>query len=256
MKLKPQEIKAFLDEKVERFNRRDFIKDDPIQIPHRFTFKEDIEISAFLAATIAWGQRVTIINNANRLIEWMDNAPSDFIRNHSPQDRQVFSSFVHRTFNGDDAQFFLASLQNIYLYHDGLESVFSKGLKKSDVGAAIGQFRDVFFELEHLSRTQKHVSNPSKGSSAKRLNMFLRWMVRQDKNRVDFGLWKSISPGKLMLPLDIHTGNVSRKLGILERKQNDWKAVEEVTNALVKMDPEDPIKYDFALFGLGAIEGF
>jgi len=256
MKWKKAELKSFLDEKVEQYNAPSFIPHDPIQIPHRFSLSEDIEIASFLTATIAWGQRVTIINNANRLMAWMDESPADFILHHKPIERSPFDQFVHRTFNGDDAVFFLASLQNIYKNHGGLRQVFVDGFKKGDAGVAISHFREVFFGVDHLKRSQKHVSNPAKGSSAKRLNMFLRWMVRKDTKGVDFGLWNKIPTSKLMLPLDVHTGNVSRKLGLLKRKQSDWKSVEELTANLRKFDAEDPIKYDFALFGLGAMEKF
>ncbi|PCH70067.1 MAG: TIGR02757 family protein [Bacteroidales bacterium] len=251
------ELKDFLDEKYDLYNRESFITTDPIQIPRSFSKKEDVEIAGFLSASIAWGQRPTIIRNAKWLVERMDQQPHDFILNASNSDFDVFKQFKHRTFNGDDCIFFLKSLQNIYQNHDGLENVFAKGLlETSTIKGALAYFRVVFFEAEHLDRSQKHISNVLKKSAAKRLNMYLRWMVRKDNRGVDFGLWSKISPAKLYLPLDVHTGNVGRKLGLLSRKQNDWPAVEEITENLRKFDPADPIKYDYALFGLGAFEKF
>jgi len=247
-----KEIKNLLDEKFELYHRPNFIQDDPIQIPHRFSKKEDIEISGFLVATIAWGQRKTIINNANKLMELMDNAPHDFIINHKPKDLKRFQGFVHRTFNEADIQFFISSLRNIYNTHDGLEEVFA--LNRKDMRMSISHFKKVFFEVEHLTRTQKHVSDPLKGSAAKRINMYLRWMIRNSSEGIDFGIWKTITPSALFLPLDVHTGNVSRKLGLTSRKQNNWITVNEITEKLRVFCPEDPIKYDFSLFGLGVYE--
>lgn len=252
-----KEIKNFLDEKAEKYNHPDFIQTDPIQIPHQFSQKEDIEISAFFAATIAWGQRVTIINNMQKLIALMDHAPYEFVMNYSKKDLDRFTYFKHRTFNGEDCKFFIQSIRNIYKNHGGLGELFQNiYAKEKRVDQTIVQFREKFFEIEYPDRTQKHVSNILKGSSAKRLNMFLRWLARKDHNGVDFGIWNRISMSDLFLPLDVHTGNVARKLGLLKRKQNDWKAVLEITNMLRKFDPKDPIKYDFALFGLGAFEKF
>ena len=247
------ELKEFLDKKVDQYNTKDFIESDPISIPHLFSKKEDIEIMGFLMSTLAWGQRKTIINNGKKLIQFMDNTPFDFIINHKAKDLKPFLDFKHRTFNGDDCIFFLQSLQNLYKNENGLEGAFSIGNSNKE---RISNFKSEFFKIEHLKRTEKHVSNPMKGSSAKRLNMYLRWMVRKDNNGVDFGIWNTIKPSELLMPLDVHTGNVSRKLGILNRKQNDWKAVEEMTCSLVELDPNDPIKYDFALFGLGVFEGY
>lgn len=252
--MNPQELKSFLDEKYDQYNRPSFIETDPISIPHGFTKKEDIEIIGLLTATIAWGQRVTIIRNAQRLAELMDGAPHDFVLNHEGADLTRFGNFVHRTFNGVDCKYFIRSIKNIYKKHGGLEQVFSTNFESSF--HAIGDFRRVFFELKHEERTEKHVSNPEKGASAKRLNMYLRWMVRQDNRGVDFGLWSDIPMSKLSCPLDVHTGNIARKLGILERTQNDWQAVEELDEVLRTFDPNDPVKYDFALFGLGAFESF
>ena len=250
------ELKDFLNSKVEQYNKPKFIESDPIQIPHEFTRKEDIEIAAFLTATIAWGNTKSIINNAKRLMELLDKSPYDFIMNHEETDLDTLQPFVHRTFNGDDAIQFIKCLQNIYLNHNGLEAVFAKHEESLSLQNAISQFKSVFFEIEHLPRTQKHISDPLKNSAAKRINMFLRWMVRTDNSGVDFGIWKSLSPSQLSCPLDVHSGNVARKLGLLNRSQNDGKALSELDSALRKLDPNDPVKYDFALFGLGVFEGF
>ena len=250
------EIKSFLDSRVIQYNRPDFIDTDPIQIPHHFTRKEDIEIAGFLAATIAWGQRVSIIRNGKRLIEMMDNSPYEFITEADENNLLIVSDFVHRTFNGNDCLFFLKSLKNIYQNHGGLEEVFTTGYQSDKkVFSSLEYFREVFLSIPHDNHVTKHISDVSANSSAKRLNMFLRWMVRSDENEVDFGLWKNIPASALMLPLDVHTGDVARAYGLLNRKQNDWKAVEEITNVLREFDPIDPIKYDFALFGIGAFEG-
>lgn len=250
------ELEQFLNEKVIQYNQPRFIESDPIQIPHQFSKKEDIEIAGFLTATIAWGKRPMIIKNANKMMEIMGNSPYDFIINHKKKDLEDIQNFVHRTFNILDFQFFIKSLKNIYLNHDGLESVFAKHIQDNTMQNSIHQFKKVFFEIEHPSRTTKHVSDPIKGSAAKRINMYLRWMVRQDNTGVDFGIWKSISPAVLSCPLDVHSGNVARKLGLLTRKQNDWKALSELDTNLRKLDSKDPTKYDFALFGLGVFEGF
>ncbi|MDF2436341.1 MAG: hypothetical protein K0Q95_717 [Bacteroidota bacterium] len=255
MKLSKKELKEFLDEKVLKYNQPHFIESDPLSIPRQFTKKEDIEIAGFLAATIAWGQRVTIINNANKLMNLMDHSPYEFVMKAKEKDLKKFEGFVHRTFNGTDAIFFIRSLQNIYKNHGGLEKAFSTKKKEDVLLNSIDNFRELFFSIPHPQRTKKHVSNPVDNSSAKRLCMYLRWMARKDKCAVDFGIWK-LSPAHLMCPLDVHSGNVARKLGILKRTQNDWKAVEELTAELRKMDPNDPVKYDFALFGLGVFEKF
>ncbi len=252
--MKHAELKELLDAKYLQYARPDFIDSDPIQIPQAFSRKEDIEISGFIAATIAWGQRKTIIANAKKFMEHMDNAPYEFITQHEPSDRLRLKDFVHRTFSGIDAMYFLEALQHLYLHEDGLEGAF---IKKEGIPARerIVHFHHSFFTLEHLSRTRKHVSNPEKGSSAKRLNMFLRWMVRPAREQVDFGIWKHMTPAELMMPLDIHTGTVARRLGLLQRKQNDWKTVEELTQRLRTFDTTDPVKYDYALFGIGVFEG-
>ncbi|MEZ4811044.1 MAG: TIGR02757 family protein [Allomuricauda sp.] len=250
------ELKDFLDEKVAQYNHPRFLEDDPIQIPHRFTKKEDIEISGFLTATIAWGNRKSIINNASRLMELLDNAPHDFVVHHTDPDLEKLTPFVHRTFNGVDLEYFVKSLKNIYLRHDGLEAIFAKHQQIDSLQPAISQFKKIFFELPHQTRTAKHVSDPGQGSAAKRINMFLRWMVRNNGTGVDFGIWKKLEPAQLSCPLDVHSGNVARKLGLLKRKQNDAKALLELDANLRTLDPLDPVKYDFALFGLGAFEKF
>jgi uncharacterized protein (TIGR02757 family) len=247
-----EEIREFLEEQVAVFNVREFIPDDPVSIPHSFSAKEDIEISGFLAATIAWGQRPVILRNANRLMERMDFAPSDFVRNHSPAQRKKLSDFVHRTFNGTDLQYFLKAMQQIYRHHQGLEGSFMQALNAcTDFPSAIHTWRSLFFSFGAPQRTSKHFADPLRNSSAKRICMFLRWMVRKDQNGVDFGIWKDISPAVLHAPLDLHSGLIARELGLLNRNQNDWKAVLELTANLRILDPADPVKYDFALFGLG-----
>lgn len=251
-----KELKEFLDEKVELYNHPNFIDSDPIQIPHLYTLKEDIEIAGFLAATIAWGNRKMIINNAKRMMDLMGNSPCDFVISHNGNDLQRLETFVHRTFNGQDFIGFIKSLQNIYLNHGGLESIFTLHQEKDSMQNAISKFKTIFFEIEHLNRTEKHISDPNKNSSSKRLNMWLRWNCRQDNKGVDLGIWKSISPSQLSCPLDVHSGNVARKLGLLTRKQNDAKALAELDQNLRALDPNDPVKYDFALFGLGVFEGF
>ncbi len=257
MPLNKEQLKEFLDSKYDTYNRALFIESDPISIPHQFTKKGDIEIAAFLAATIAWGQRTTIIKNANKLMKLMDNSPYDFVLNAKTKDLKVFDNFVHRTFNEVDISFFIKSLQNIYKNHGGLQKKFSTKTTEDQCKNSIMNFRNLFFSIPHPYRTSKHVSNPSQNSSAKRLCMFLRWMVRNDKRGVDFGIWQNtFSASELMCPLDVHSGNVARKLGLLMRTQNDWKAVEELTYNLRKLDSKDPVKYDFALFGLGAFEKF
>lgn len=254
MNLNKHEIFELLEDKHDKFNRVSFIESDPISIPHLFSKKEDIEIAGFLAATISWGQRVTIIKNANKLVELMDLTPFDFVMNHSENDLKRLENFKHRTFNTIDVSFFITSLKNIYLNNGGLEEVFSK--YPTDMQKSIYHFREVFFEINHPERTKKHVSDSMNNSAAKRINMYLRWMVRNDNRKVDFGIWKKIEPKYLMCPLDVHSGNVARKLGLLSRTQNDWKATLELTENLRKFDKKDPIKYDFSLFGLGVFEKF
>jgi len=250
------DLKSFLDEKVLKYNQPFFIEPDPIQVPKNFSGKENIEIAAFLTATISWGNRPSIIKNATKLMGLMDNEPYDFVLNASSSELNRLDHFVHRTFNGNDCIYFIKSLKNIYKNHNGLQSVFETGYQKeNEVKSALTEFYKIFFEISG-ERSRKHISNVEKGASAKRLNMFLRWLVRNDKSKVDFGLWKGIPQSALLLPLDVHTGNVARKLGLLQRKSNDWKAVEEITQTLREFDAADPIKYDFALFGLGVFEKF
>lgn len=251
-----KELKEFLEEKVLQYNNPLFIESDPIQIPHRYSLKEDIEISAFLTATIAWGNRKSIIKNAHKMMELMGNSPYDFVLNYKPHHLDSFENFVHRTFNSNDLAYFIKALNHIYTNHNGLEKVFSKYSNESSTQPAIHKLKQLFFEKSHLQRTEKHISDPLKGSAAKRINMFLRWMVRNDSAGVDFGIWKSLSPAQLSCPLDVHSGNVARKLGLLTRKQNDAKALAELDSNLRKLDANDPVKYDFALFGLGVFEGF
>lgn len=256
MEIPKDELKDFLDSKVNLYNNRKFIESDPIQIPHQFSKKEDIEISGFLTATIAWGNRKSIINNANKMMQLLDNSPHDFIINHSDQDLEVLLPFVHRTFNGTDFISFIKGLKHIYTNHGGMEYLFHKYQETDSLQLAIHKFKTIFFKIDHLNRTEKHIGDPLKNSASKRINMFLRWMVRTDTAGVDFGIWKSISPAVLSCPLDVHSGNVARKLGLLNRKQNDRKALIELDSALRILDKKDPVKYDFALFGLGVFEGF
>ncbi len=249
-----ENIKALLDEKYDLYNRPSFIESDPIQIPHQFSRAEDIEISGFLSATIAWGNRKMIVRNAKNLISIIENEPYDFVMNSSDFELDRIANFKHRTFNGVDLAFYLRSLKNIYTNHGGLRSIIEDDFV--DVKTSFAKLREIFFSIEHPQRTTKHLPNVVKKSAAKRLNMFLMWMVRNDKRGVHFGLWDKIPTKALKLPLDVHTANVGRKLNLLQRKQNDWKAVEEITSSLSNFDPNDPVKYDFALFGLGIFEKF
>jgi uncharacterized protein (TIGR02757 family) len=252
MRINKTELKEFLDEKVELYNRPVFIESDPVSIPHLFTKKEDIEIAGFLAATIAWGNRKMILRNANRMMQLMGNSPYDFVLNSDVNEFEMLSGFVHRTFNSSDFIYFLKALKYIYLEKGGLEAIFNRYQTSDSLQPAIHELHKLFFELPHLKNTERHVSDPAKGSAAKKINMFLRWMVRNDGKGVDFGIWKNIPPSKLSCPLDVHSGNVARQLGLIKRKQNDAKAVMELDNVLRQFDPYDPVKYDFALFGLGA----
>ncbi|REJ80447.1 MAG: TIGR02757 family protein [Bacteroidetes bacterium] len=255
MILNPTELKEFLDEKARQYNRPEFIESDPISIPHLFSKKEDIEISAFLTSIISWGQRKIIIRNARNLISLMDDSPHDFILQHTHQDLRRFSAFVHRTFLPSDCAFFIGALKQIY-QKDGLESYFQNLNSPEQTENSLTLFRNDFFGKRHPSRLRKHLPDPKAGSAAKRMNMFLRWMIRKDNHGVDFGIWQNNSSKHLLCPLDLHSGRVSRKLGLLIRTSNDWKAVLELTAKLREFDPEDPVKYDFALFGLGVFEKF
>lgn len=251
-----KELKEFLDQKVTQYNNPKFIETDPIQIPHRFSKKEDIEIAGFLTATIAWGNRIMINRNASKMMELLDNSPYEFVLHHSNKDLENLNGFVHRTFNDIDFKHFIKSLKVIYQKYGGLEESLTIKDNSKNYKTAIHNFKTLFFEIEHEHRTQKHVSDPLKNSAAKRINMFLRWMVRNDKTGVDFGIWKAHNTAHLSCPLDIHSGNVARKLKLLKRKQNDWKALSELDKNLRKLDAKDPVKYDFALFGLGVFEKF
>ena len=256
MKLNKEDLKEFLDEKVVKYNRPDFIEHDPISIPHLFIVKEDIEIAGFLAATIAWGNRTMILKNANRMMAFMDYSPYEFVLGHTENDLEKINGVIHRTFNAEDFVFFIRALKYIYTHENGMEGIFNKYKTRDSLQPAIHKLRCLFFELPHNERVMKHISDPYKGSAAKKINMYLRWMIRKDNKGVDFGIWKSISPSILSCPLDIHSGNIARKLELLDRKQNDSKAVNELDIHLRAMDNEDPVKYDFALFGLGVFEGF
>ena len=247
----------FLEAAAARYNTPDFIESDPVSVPHRFSRLQDREITGFWAATLAWGQRKTIINSASRLVELMDGAPYDFIVNHEEQDRARFLDFKHRTFQATDTLWFLEFFQQYYRKNASLETAFARHLTPADttVENALRGFHHDFFDHPYApERTRKHVATPERGSTCKRLNMFLRWMVRKDAAGVDFGLWNNISPAQLLIPLDVHVERVARRLGLLRRTQTDWQAVLELSENLRAFDPEDPVKYDFALFGMGVLE--
>ncbi len=251
-----KELKSFLDEKASAYENFQFLEKDPVSIPHQFNKKEDIEIAGFLVATISWGKRISILKSGNRMMQLMENDPYNFVISHSTKDLKRVSSFVHRTFNGSDFIYFIKALKHVYINHRGLEFAFSQQSQSKRMDSNINNFKKIFFELPHEKRIEKHVSDPLKGSAAKRLNMYLRWMVRPSKNKVDFGIWKQLTPSQLSCPLDVHSGNVARSLGILKRKQNDHKALLELDAKLREFDPNDPVKYDYALFGLGVNENF
>ncbi|OJJ18178.1 TIGR02757 family protein [marine bacterium AO1-C] len=247
-------LKEFLDEAVEKYNQPNFIENDPICIPHSFTKKQDIEIMGFWAATLAWGNRTTIIKKCKELVKLMDGAPHDFILNHQEDDLKPFLSFKHRTFNATDTLYFIHFFKEFYKKQDSLEEAFAEDFsdKEPHVEKALINFHNHFFSLqEYPERTRKHVATPARKSACKRINMFLRWMVRNDEKGVDFGIWKKIKPSQLICPCDVHVERVARKLNLLERKQMDWKTALELSKNLSKLDPQDPVKYDFALFGLG-----
>ncbi len=256
-----ESIKKILDQKVRQYNKIDFIEKDPICIPHKFKKQQDIEIAAFFAAIFAWGNRTTIINKSNELLERMDHAPYDFCLQHQPKDLKKLLGFVHRTFNDTDALYCIEFFKHHFSKHKSLESAFFTnqitGNPINNVEAALIHFQSYFMSLEDAPRrTQKHVSSPVSGSTCKRLNMFLRWMIRKDKQGVDFGIWNAIKPSELIIPIDVHVARVSRYLGILTRPQTDWQAALELTEYCRTLDPKDPVKYDFALFSLGVIEKF
>jgi len=250
------ELKEFLDEKADFYEQKEFIQNDPIIIPHEYENKLDIEISGFIISIISWGNRKSIINSGYKIMNLLESSPYDFIMNHSSEDLKRIKGSIHRTFNSEDLIFFIKSLKNIYTNHNGLEGIISNIKNGDNLQERISNFKKKFFELKHSNRTKKHLPDPLRGSAAKRFNMFLRWMVRSNSKGVDFGLWKSISPSELSCPLDIHTGNTARKLGLLKRNQNDSLSVYELDKKLREMDKEDPVKYDFALFGLGVNEKF
>lgn len=249
--LKFEELKSFLDEKADQYNHPEFIENDPIQIPHRFSLKQDVEIVGFLAATISWGNRKAIIKSAEKMLDIMGNSPYDFVLNHSEKDlKSLEGKSIHRTFNEEDFTYFIKQFQRIYKENESLENLFKVKDQETNFLHSIERFRSQFLGTEK-HRSHKHVSSPYKNSSTKRIIMFLRWMVRKDKRGVDFGIWESIDQKYLSIPLDVHTGNISRKLGLISRTQNDWKTVEELDLVIRKFDEKDPAKYDFALFGLG-----
>ncbi|WP_109301113.1 TIGR02757 family protein [Aquimarina sp. AU474] len=254
--LSKSELQEFLDEKAAFYEQPKFIETDPVQIPHLYTQKRDIEISGFLTATISWGNRKSILTNAHRLMALLDNSPYDFVMNHSSDDLSTFDSFVHRTFNNIDLAYFIKGLQYIYTKYVDMESFYMQFSEEEDLQSAIHHFKKEFFSLSHPVRTEKHISDPHKNSAAKRINMFLRWMVRDAKAGVDLGIWNNLSPAQLSCPLDVHSGNVARKLRLLKRKQNDGKALAELDHQLRLLDRTDPVKYDYALFGLGVFEKF
>ena len=249
-----KKLKIFLDEKVEEYNQAAFISADPICVPHRFSKKQDIEIAAFFASIFAWGNRTTIINKTTELMKLMDDSPHDFIVNHSDRELQRMLTFKHRTFNTTDLLYFLLFLKHHYTADTSLEIAFTKWMNRNDknIENALIGFHDYFFSLEDAPfRTKKHIATPARGSTCKRLNMFLRWMVRQDSSGVDFGIWKNILPSQLVCPIDVHVARVARHFNLIQRKQTDWQTAIELTDVLKKFDGEDPAKYDFALFGLG-----
>lgn len=246
------DLRSFLDQKVDQYNTPGFITLDPVSIPHIFSKKQDIEIAGFFSATLAWGQRATIINNCVRLMNLMDNAPHQFVLGHTENDLRKFDKFCHRTFNNTDLLYFIHFLSWYYHKHESLEWAFTQGQQDVTAAQALTGFHELFFSLDDFpGRTRKHVSTPARKSACKRLNMFLRWMVRDDQRGVDFGLWKQLSPSALVCPCDVHVERVARKLKLIKRKQVDWLTAMELTENLRKLDPDDPVKYDFALFGLG-----
>jgi uncharacterized protein (TIGR02757 family) len=253
--LKNIKLIDFLNSKVDQYNQPSFIKDDPICIPHLFTKKQDIEIAGFFAAIFAWGNRTTIINKSKELMQLMHMQPFDFVLHHSDDDLKKLLHFKHRTFNTTDLLYFIEFFKFHYSTNKSLETAFTKWGNTAEE-MLIG-FHHYFFSLEHVpNRTQKHVSTPYKNSSCKRLNMYLRWMVRKDSNGVDFGIWKNISPSQLICPIDVHVARVAKRFSLIQRKQIDWQTAIELTNYLRTLDVQDPVKYDFALFALGVMEKY
>lgn len=255
-KLTHDQLLDLLEQKVAFYNRTEFIENDPISIPHSFTKKQDIEIAGFFAAVLAWGQRGTIIRKCFELMEMMGNTPHDFVLNHKSKDLKRLTNFKHRTFNTTDTLYFIEFLRDFYRKNDTLEKAFAVGIHDKTIEQGLIRFQDTFFSLPDApDRTRKHIPSPERKSTCKRLNMFLRWMVRDDGKGVDFGIWKSIRPAQLICPCDLHVDRVGRLLGLITRKQTDWQTALELTERLRKFDPIDPVKYDFALFSLGVGEG-
>jgi uncharacterized protein (TIGR02757 family) len=253
-----KQLKKFLDAKVALYNQPSFIEKDPICIPHSFTKKQDIEIDGLFAAVLAWGNRTTIINNCRKLMNWMDNKPHEFILHHKDTDLKPFVSFAHRTFNATDLLYFIAFLQYHYSNHSSLEDAFvpAKTYSEANVGPALIHFHNYFFSIEHPERTKKHIATPERNSACKRLNMYLRWMVRNDNKGVDFGIWKKIKPHQLICPLDVHVARVAERLGFLGNIKSNWNNALQLTAHLKELNPNDPAIYDYALFGLGMAERF
>jgi uncharacterized protein (TIGR02757 family) len=251
------EMKQFLEEKYLQYNTPAFIECDPVSIPHNYSDLRDIEISGFLTAAIAWGRRDLILRSSNKLMKLMGNSPYDFIMEGNDKQLEPINGFVHRTFNSTDCLNFMKGLRSVYSRVDSMEDIIIEGMKPAgSLKDGLSHLRNIFFEVPHHPRTEKHFADVNSGAAGKRLNMFIRWMVRQDNHGVDFGLWNHINMSQLFIPIDLHSGNTARRLGLLSRKQNDWKAVEELTAVLREFDPFDPVKYDFALFGLGVNEKF
>lgn len=251
------EMHEFLEEKYMKFNNTGFISNDPVSIPHKYIDKRDIEISGFLTATISWGRRDLIIRSASQLTQMMGESPYEFLMEADDIDFERFGDFYYRTFQGQDCIFFLKALKQIYTQHNSIGDLIKSSTEKGiGMKEAIVAFRETFLSLPHEKRSEKHIADPSRGAAGKRLNMYFRWMIRRDKHGVDFGIWEGIPASVLFIPLDIHSGNIARKLGLLTRKANDWKAVEELTSNLRLFDPDDPVKYDYALFGLGVNDMF
>ncbi len=249
-----QQLKEFLDEKVAMYNRPAFVEGDPISIPHLYTSQPDREISGLFAALFSWGGRTTIIAKSKELMALMDNSPHEFVMGHNENELARFAGFAHRTFNEQDCVFVVKALRRIYSEGRGLEEIFTQGFKSGDAHTALVAFREAMMAEDRAARTGRHIANVATGSAAKRLNMYLRWMVRNDMRGVDFGIWKNISPAQLICPLDLHSGHVARRLGLLHIKKDNWLAALALTEALREFDPTDPVKYDFALFGMGVNE--
>jgi len=258
MEARQHRLKNLLDEKVRLYNQPSFIPGDPISIPHCFGRRQDIEISGLFAAVLAWGNRTAIINSCSRLMAWMDGAPYDFVRNHKESDLKPFLHFAHRTFNATDLLYFISFLQFHYRQHESLEDAFvpQTAYGAPDTGEALIRFHDYFFSIEHPDRTRKHIATPARKSACKRLNMYLRWMVRKDGSGVDFGIWKKIGMNQLVCPIDVHVARVAHRLELIPEERANWQNAVALTNTLKQYNPEDPVVYDYALFGLGMGERF